>query len=62
VATRGNIGPVAVWDLSTFPAQTVAGSFKAARESCRLDFEREVGLVIACVALPSSTGSLDVRD
>lgn len=51
---------MAVQDFSTFPAQRVAGSFKALWESRRVDFEREVCFVIACVAF--STGDLDVRD
>lgn len=38
----------------------VADSFKAAWESCRVDFERELCFVIAYVAF--LTGNLDVHD
>lgn len=61
-----SIKQVAVWkpetalapwqDFTTCPAQTVAGSFKAAWESCRVDFEREVCFVIVSVVFSSSTG------
>lgn len=40
----------------------VSGFFKAARESCRVDFEREVCFVIACIAFSSLTGKLHVHN
>lgn len=40
----------------------VPGFFKAARESCRVDFEREVCFVIMYVSFSSLTGKLHVHN